>query len=175
MAAYYYVADKDELMTLMSQRIADSSGTLDLRPGEDWEVVLKAHLLKLWEVATKYPGLGSYLINQPDLGVTPDRLESGVRFFEEIGFSPKRAGLAWSFALTYIHGRISVDAHLAHRPAAPRRTGLRARDYAEFGVVAVVTALRVMLESETETSSAPDNSLQPMPSRKVATPAGQSG
>ncbi len=141
MAAYYYVADKDELMTLMSQRIADSSGTLDLRSGEDWEVVLKAHLLKLWEVSTKYPGLGSYLINQPDLGVTPDRLESGVRFFEEIGFSPKRAGLAWSFALTYIHGRISVDAHLAHRPAAPRRTGLRARDYAEFGVNAVITAL----------------------------------
>lgn len=164
MATYYYVADKDELMSLMSERIATSSGSLTLEPGEDWAVVLKAHLLRLWEVSTKYPGLGAYLINQPDLGVTGERLESGVHFFELIGFPPRRAGLAWSFAMTYIHGRISVDAHLAHQPAAPRRAGLRARDYVEFGVDSVVTALRAMLESDPE-PAASENGSRRRPSR----------
>jgi AcrR family transcriptional regulator len=148
MAVYYYVADKEELMSLMSERIAAASGSLRLEPGEDWETVLKAHLLKLWENSTRYPGLGAYLISQPDLGVTPGQVKSGVRFFEQVGFSPKKAGLAWSFAMTYIHGRISVDAHLAHRPEAPRHQGLRARDYVQFGIDCVLSGLKAMLEAD---------------------------
>jgi TetR/AcrR family transcriptional regulator, tetracycline repressor protein len=145
MAAYYYVADKDELMRLVSERVSSSSGPLRMDPGEDWEDVLRTRLIKLWENSTRYPGLGTYLINQPDLGVTSDQLESGVRFFEDVGFSPKGARQAWSFAMTYIHGRISVDAHLAHKPQAPRMSGLRARDYVDFGVEAVIAGLRAML------------------------------
>ncbi|MGO8860321.1 MAG: TetR/AcrR family transcriptional regulator [Acidimicrobiales bacterium] len=175
MAAYYYVADKEELMSLMSERISSMSGSLNLESGEDWEVTLKLYLLKLWENSTKYPGLGSYLINQPDLGVTSDRFKSEVRFFEEIGFTPKRAGLAWSFAMTYIHGRISVDAHLAHQPAAPRQTGLRARDYVEFGINSVVTALRIMLESDAVAAAASDDGPRRGASQKVATRAGRPG
>ncbi len=175
MAAYYYVADKEELMSLMSERISSMSGSLNLESGEDWEVTLKLYLLKLWENSTKYPGLGSYLINQPDLGVTSDRFKSEVRFFEEIGFTPKRAGLAWSFAMTYIHGRISVDAHLAHQPAAPRQTGLRARDYVEFGINSVVTALRIMLESDAVAAAASDDGPRRGTSQKVATRAGRPG
>jgi AcrR family transcriptional regulator len=148
MAAYYYVADKEELMRHVSERISTASGALALDDGADWESVLKAHLLNLWENSTRYPGLGAYLINQPDLAVTPEQLKSGIRFFEDVGFTPKGARLAWSFAMTYIHGRISVDAHLAHRPEAPRMSGLRARDYAEFGVEAVIAGLRRMLDSE---------------------------
>jgi AcrR family transcriptional regulator len=168
MAAYYYVADKEELMSLMAERISSSSGLLNLESGADWEETLKSHLLKLWEISTKYPGLGAYLINQPQLGVNPERLESGVRFFETIGFPPKRAGLAWSFAMTYIHGRISVDAHLAHQPEAPRRTGLRARDYVEFGIDSVVIALRIMLESDMEAAAASDNGSRRLATRRVA-------
>ena len=175
MAAYYYVADKEELMSLMSERISSMSGSLSLESGEEWEGALTLYLLKLWENSTKYPGLGSYLINQPDLGVTSDRFKSEVRFFEEIGFTPKRAGLAWSFAMTYIHGRISVDAHLAHQPAAPRQTGLRARDYVEFGINSVVTALRIMLESDAVAAAASDNGSRRGASQKVATRAGRGG
>ncbi len=175
MAAYYYVADKEELMSLMSERISSMSGSLSLESEEDWEGALTLYLLKLWENSTKYPGLGSYLINQPDLGVTSERFKSEVRFFEEIGFTPKRAGLAWSFAMTYIHGRISVDAHLAHQPAAPRQTGLRARDYVEFGINSVVTALRIMLESDAVAAAASDNGSRRGASQKVATRAGRPG
>lgn len=158
MAAYYYVADKEELMTLVSNRISASSGELIKGEAEDWEGVLKSHLLTLWENSTAYPGLGAYLINQPDLAVTPKQLESGILFFEEVGFSPKRARLAWSFAMTYIHGRISVDAHLKHRPEAPRLRGLRARDYVEFGIDALIAGLQQMLESERETVTSSGNS-----------------
>jgi AcrR family transcriptional regulator len=175
MAAYYYVADKEELMSLMAERISTSSGSLKLEPGQDWEEALRAHLLMLWENSTKYPGLGAYLINQPDLGVTPGQLESGVRFFEVVGFSPKRAALAWSFAMTYIHGRISVDAHLAHQPAALRQTGLRARDYVDFGINSVVTALRIMLESDALAAAASDIGPRRGASQKVATRAGRPG
>jgi AcrR family transcriptional regulator len=174
MAAYYYVADKDELMSLMSERISTSSGSLHLEPGQDWEVVLKAHLLKLWENSTKYPGLGAYLINRPDLGVTAGQLESGVRFFEQVGFDSKRAGLAWSFAMTYIHGRISVDAHLGHQPDAPRHSGLRARDYVQFGIDSVVAALRVMLESD-RNAAAPLNGSRRRGSQNVPARTGQAG
>ena len=52
--------------------------------------------------------------------------------------------------MTYIHGRISVDAHLAHKPEAPRMSGLRARDYVDFGVEAVIAGLRAMLSAGEE-------------------------
>src|SRR5262249_20760943 len=145
MAAYYHVADKEELMRLVSERVAEANGSLRLEPGQNWEHVLRTHLLGLWENSTRYPGLGAYLINQPDLGVSRARLEAGVRFFEDLGLPPKQARLAWSFTMTYIHGRISVDAHLAHRPEAPRLPGLRARDYAEFGVDTIIVGLRAMI------------------------------
>jgi AcrR family transcriptional regulator len=168
MAAYYYVADKDELMRLVSDRINSSAGPLAMSGGNDWEDVLKVHLLKLWENSTRYPGLGAYLINQPDLAVTPEQLESGIRFFEDAGFSSKGARLAWSYAMTYIHGRISVDAHLAHRPEAPRLSGLRARDYVEFGVEALIAGLRHMLHLDRETVDAPGRTRRPTRPNRVA-------
>ena len=171
MAAYYYVADKEELMSLMAERISAASGYLHLDPGEDWETVLRAHLFKLWEDSTRYPGLGAYLISQPDIGVTKESLESGIRFFEDAGFSSKAAPLAWSFALTYIHGRISVDAHLAHRPEAPRHQGLRARDYVQFGIDSVVAGLKAMLEAERPAPAARKGSRRPA-TAKVATRTG---
>jgi TetR/AcrR family tetracycline transcriptional repressor len=149
MAAYYHVADKDELLRLAVERVSASNPPLHRKPGEEWEKTLKDYLLSLWDTSTRYPGLGIYLINQPGLGVTPDRLEPAVRFFEEVGFPPPGARLAWSVAMTYIHGRMSVDAHLARNRGAPRLDGLRARDYVEFGVDTVVAGLRAMLESGT--------------------------
>ena len=152
MAAYYHVADKDELLRLVVERVSASTPPLHRKPGEEWEKTLKDYLLSLWDTSTRYPGLGIHLINQPGLGVTSDRLEPAVRFFEDVGFPQGGAQLAWSVAMTYIHGRMSVDAHLARTRGAQRLDGLRARDYVEFGVDTVVAGLRTMLES----SSAPE-------------------
>ena len=53
----------------------------------------------------------------------------------------------------------------------PRRTGIRARDYVEFGIDSVVTALRIMLESDNEAAAASDNGSRSGSSRKVPSPA----
>lgn len=146
MAVYYYVADKDELLRLVVERVSDSLDLLRLEPGEDWRDTLRTYMVNIWEHLRRYPGLSSHVINQPALGVTPDRLEAGISFFEAAGFPPREARLAWSFAMTYIHGRISVDAHLGRKSEAPHLGRLRARDYVLFGVESVIAGLEAMHE-----------------------------
>jgi TetR/AcrR family transcriptional regulator, tetracycline repressor protein len=143
MAVYHYVEDKDHLLRLAYADISSAWGPLRLAGGS-WEEALRAHLISIWEGLARYPGLGAYLIERPNINVTPESLAQGIQFFEDAGFPPVEARLAWSYALTYIHGRISVDAHLAHRPEAPRLEGLRAHDYVSFGVDAVIAGLEAM-------------------------------
>ncbi len=147
MAVYYYVDDKEDLLRLVVERITRGRAPLAL-DGGDWEECLRRHLLTVWEDSAGYPGLSGYLIDQPNLGVTSESLSEGVRFFEAAGFSPATAPLAWSFAMTYIHGRMSVDARLGRRPHAPRTGGLHARDYVLFGIEAVISGLRSMRDGD---------------------------
>jgi AcrR family transcriptional regulator len=148
MAIYYYVPGKEDLLHLVVGRVSESFGLLRRQEDETWQVALRDYLLNIWESFRRYPGLSSYLINQPALGVTPDRLDAGVGFFVEAGFRPDTARLAWSFATTYIHGRISVDAHLGGRADAHHFEGLRARDYVAFGVDAVIGGVESMLAEQ---------------------------
>jgi AcrR family transcriptional regulator len=145
MALYYYIEGKDDLMRLVADEVSATYGPLRLED-DGWEASLRRYLLSLWEESARYPGLSSYLINQPSLGVTAKVLQDGIGFFDQAGFGPKDARLAWSFALTYIHGRLSVDARLGqHRGEGPRLDGLHARDYVTFGVEAVIHGLEAML------------------------------
>ena len=145
MAIYYYVPGKEDLLRLVVGRVSESFGLLHRDGDQSWQEALRGYLLNIWESFRRYPGLSSYLINQPALGVTPDRLEAGIGFFVEAGFPPEAARLAWSFATTYVHGRISVDAHLGRNADTHHFDGLRARDYVTFGVDAVVSGLESML------------------------------
>jgi AcrR family transcriptional regulator len=151
MAVYYYVADKDDLLRLVVDKLCISFGLLATAPDQDWQDSLRGYLVNMWERSRRYPGLSTHIINQPGLGVTPERLEAGLAFFDEVGFPPSDARLAWSFAVTYIHGRISVDAHLSRHPGVTHLDGLKARDYVEFGVDAVITGLEEMLETARRT------------------------
>jgi len=151
MALYYHIEGKEELFRLVVAEV--SSQWLPLQLGDQgWEYSLRQHLISQWEVLTRYPGLGSYLIAQPTLGVTSTALNNGVRFFEEAGFDPSQAPLAWSFAMTYLHGRLSVDARLWHLAEAPRVEGLHAHDYVNFGVEAVIQGLSSMTLSHSPPS-----------------------
>jgi AcrR family transcriptional regulator len=145
MAVYYYVADKDDLLRLVVDQLDNSFGFLVTQPDQGWQASLRGYLVNMWEKSRRYPGLSTHIINQPGLGVTPERLEAGLAFFDDVGFPPAEARLAWSFAVTYIHGRISVDAHLSHHPGVTHLDGLKARDYVEFGVEAVIIGLEEML------------------------------
>ena len=146
MAVYYYVTDKDELMRLVVERVLGALKLLQLDPDEDWRETLRNYMIDIWEYLRRYPGLSSYVINEPALGVTPERLEAGISFFEGAGFTAAESRLAWSFAMTYIHGRISVDAHLGRKPAAPLLGRTKARDYVAFGVDAVISGLEAMCD-----------------------------
>lgn len=149
MAMYHYFADKNELIRTVVGSI--SSSRQALRVDESgWEKCLRRYLLLTWEESTRYPGVGAYLIDQPSLGLTAEKLQEGIRFFEDAGFSPRTAPLVWSFTMTYIHGRISVDAHQTVMPGAARMAGLRARDFVEFGVDTLITGLRARLSAESE-------------------------
>lgn len=146
MAVYYYVSDKEELMGLVVERV--TSGTMPLRfdPDDDWRDTLREYMLNSWSNLRRFPGLSAYAINHPQLGVAPERLEAGLAFFESAGFLPADAPLAWSFALTYMHGRISVDARLGGKADAPHLRHLKSSDYLNFGVDAVVAGLEAMLD-----------------------------
>jgi TetR/AcrR family transcriptional regulator, tetracycline repressor protein len=145
MAIYYHVPDKESLVSLVVDEIHAQQGSLEL--GDDgWEASLRRYITSQWEVLARYPGVGAHLLDQPLLGGTPDSIARGMAFFEAAGFSPRRARLAWSFAMTYLHGRLSVDARLHGRaPAAVKVAGIRSKDYVAFGVDAVVEGLRAML------------------------------
>jgi AcrR family transcriptional regulator len=153
MAVYYYVADKDDLLRLVVDKLYSSFGFLITKPDQDWQDSLREYLVNMWERSRWYPGLSTHIINQPGLGVTPERLEAGLAFFDEVGFPPAEARLAWSFAVTYIHGRISVDAHLANHPGVTHLDGLKARDFVEFGADAVIIGLEEMLETAKRAST----------------------
>ncbi len=155
MAIYYYVPGKEDLLRLVVGRVSESFGLLHREGDQGWQETLRDYLLNIWESFRRYPGLSSYLINQPALGVTPDRLDAGVRFFVEAGFPPDASRLAWSFATTYIHGRISVDAHVGRDADTHYFEGLRARDYVTFGVDAVIGGLESMLASRALTVPGP--------------------
>ncbi len=146
MAIYYYVADKDELLGLVVARVSESFGVLRTERGRTWQETLRQYMIRVWQNFRWYPGLSSYLIDQPSLGVTADRLAAGIAFFEDAGFPAAQAPLAWSFATTYIHGRISVDAHVGRGADTQHLGGLKARDFVAFGVEAVIAGLEAMLE-----------------------------
>lgn len=148
MATYHHVRNKDELVGLVAQQVMSQTTPLVL--GSDgWEAALRDHLLSLWTTLAQYPGLASYMINLPTLGNTAESYREGRGFFEQAGFSRRIAPLAWSFALTFVHGRLSVDSKLDRRAA--HDAGLDtvpAPDHVVFGVEAVILGLRAVREDD---------------------------
>lgn len=145
MAIYYHIPDKERLLNAVLLEVARSQSPLEL--GDDgWEPALRRYLVSTWEALTRYPGVSDHLLSLPLLGTTPRGVDAGVAFFEDAGFSERAARLAWSFALTYLHGRLSVDARLHGEVGRPVRfRGISARDHFEFGVDAIIAGLRELL------------------------------
>ena len=98
MAIYHHVPDKRALMALLLDAVADRFAPLVL-DGSGWEECLRRYLLSMWEAQRTYPGLVAHLMAMPGLGVTRARLDMGLRFFEDAGFPPDVAPLAWINAL----------------------------------------------------------------------------
>lgn len=147
MALYYHVHNKQELVALVA--VAATRGTVPLALGdEDWEEALREYLTSRWSKFRDYRGLGAYAISLPNLGTEPETYSGGVKFFEDAGFPSDLARLAWPYAITYIHGRLSVDANLDRESAhAGGMDGIPAREHVAFGIDAIIAGLRAILEA----------------------------
>lgn len=147
MALYYHVHSKQELVALVAK--AATAGTAPLAVAdEDWEGALRSYLMSRWSKFRDYRGLAAYAISLPDLGTEPESHSAGVKFFEDAGFPPHLARLAWPYAITYIHGRLSVDANLDRESAhAGGIDAVPAREHVAFGIDAVIAGLRSMLDT----------------------------
>ena len=147
MALYYHVENKDELVGLINQAVLEHSVPLELRD-DGWELALHDHVVSLWDKLAEYPGLAGYMIALPTLGTSASGYSRGVHFFEAAGFSPRVAQLAWSLVLTFLHGRLSVDARLDRGAArAAGFHGIKAREHVDFGLQVLILGLREVLEN----------------------------
>jgi AcrR family transcriptional regulator len=144
MAIYYHVPDKEVLIDLVVDEVHKRQVPLVLTD-EGWEACLRRRLIAQWEQLVRYPGLGSHLSNQPGMGASQQSIDAGVAFFEAAGFSNRSARLAWSFAITYLHGRLNVDARLRGGGGSGRVAGIRAKDYVTFGVEAVIAGIKAVV------------------------------
>lgn len=147
MALYYHVQNKQELVELVAE--AATAETVPLALGnKGWEETLREHLMSRWSKFRDFRGLAAYAISLPNLGTEPETYSSGVKFFEDAGFPPDLARLAWPYAITYIHGRLSVDANLDRDSAhIGGMDGIPAKEHVEFGVDAVIAGLKAMLDA----------------------------
>jgi TetR/AcrR family tetracycline transcriptional repressor len=145
MALYYYVENKEQLVALITATVQAQTGPLSVGE-DDWETTLRNFLISQWENLTKYPGLGAYMVRLPNLGTSPESYARGTEFFESAGFPPREAQLAWAFAATFIHGRLSVDANLDRASArSTGKAGIKAAEHLTFGVDAVIAGIKTML------------------------------
>ena len=146
MALYSHVESKEQLVALVTAHARERMPVLMLCDA-GWEESLRQYLISIWESVAPFPGLAAYMVNLPTMGAMPASHAAGTNILEEAGLSPRDAELAWSFALTFIHGRLSIDARI-DRDAA-REAGIaeiRARDHALFGIDAVILGLRALVE-----------------------------
>ena len=120
MAIYYYVRSKEELLTLVADRVL---GQIGWSRSGTWQERILFHATSVWEVLTQYPGLASFLLSRP---MTEESLRgvSRVRaLFGEAGFDPDTAELVFQSYHAYSYGLIAMDTqfHLRHRSQAARR------------------------------------------------------
>ncbi|HUZ10885.1 MAG TPA: TetR family transcriptional regulator [Acidimicrobiales bacterium] len=120
MAIYYYVRSKEELLTLVADRVL---GQIGWKETGTWQERILIHATRVWEVLTQYPGLALFLLNRP-MSEESLRGVSRVRaLFGEAGFDPDTAELAFQSYHAYSYGLIAMDTqfHLNQRSQAARR------------------------------------------------------
>jgi AcrR family transcriptional regulator len=145
MAIYHHVHDKKQLVESIVREVTRGDAAPVPFEGESWEDALRRTLLARWERYMQYRGVGEFLMRRPLIGNTPKSIAQGVAFFTDAGFSERNAQLAWSCAITFLHGRLSVDTRLRGPSGnAARFKGIRARDHLEYGLDVVIAGIHAL-------------------------------
>ena len=158
MAAYYYVANKEELLDLLAARaLADIpvAGAAD----EPWPVRLRVLVDRIDKALRDYRGVGEVLLDR--MHRTQQHVMRAVmEILAEAGFADDEVAMAYALIHTYLFGRYRVTM-TAPPPAdgfpadgtdivsrvGPLSAKLHGRDYYDFGVDTLIRGLESRLSA----------------------------
>jgi AcrR family transcriptional regulator len=152
MAAYYYVANKQELLDLVAARALAKILTTDL--GDDpWPVRLRALIDRIDATLRQNRGVGEVLLDRMH-STQRDVMRAVMELLSEAGFSDMDVVKAYAMIHTYLFGRYRVTMEPVRRPAdvvdhadivsraGALSTDLHAADYYDFGVETLIRGLQ---------------------------------
>ena len=167
MAAYYYVANKQELLDLVAARALAKILTTDLGD-EDWPVRLRTLIDRIDATLREHRGVGEVLLDRmhsTERGV----MRAVMELLAEAGFRDVDVVKAYAMIHTYLFGRYRVTMEgipQHHEPVDPTdivsrsgaiTTTLHGADYYDFGVETLIRGLQTRVPAP-----------QPVPERTQA-------
>ncbi len=165
MAAYYYVANKEELLDLVATR-ALSEIRVPTGANLEWHVRLHMLIDRVDAELRHYRGVGEVLLER--MHSTQRHVMRGMmELFEEAGFDDGDIVMAYALVHTYLFGRYRVSMSATRVKPVEAMTpsddlmsriqplvgSLRGRDYYEFGVDTLIAGLRAQLEARRASQS----------------------
>src|SRR3954454_19246026 len=155
MAAYYYVANKDELLDLVAARaLADIP--LPKANGSPWPDRLRALIDQVDKALRDYRGVGEVLLDRMHR-TQKHVMRAVMELLAEAGFSDADIALAYALIHTYLFGRYRVtmtepltvadagseddDADDIVSRVGPLSARLSGREYYDFGVDTLIKGL----------------------------------
>jgi TetR/AcrR family transcriptional regulator, tetracycline repressor protein len=158
MAAYYYVANKQELLDIVAARaLADITV-----PGAElsWHVRLRMLIDRIDAELRHYRGVEEVLLERMH-STQRHVMRAMMELLAEAGFDDAGVVMAYATVHTYLFGRYRVtlagpphvDSHVEDEDdivdrLRPTVASLHGRDYYEFGVDTVVAGLRAQLRKQ---------------------------
>ena len=160
MAPYWYVNDKRELLDLVARKLL-SEVELPEPDSGPWEERLRAVVTGIDGRLHAHPGIATVLLER--LRSTERRLMNGIlEILQSAGFKGADIFLSYAMIHTYLFGRYQVVELDTPDPSevdpgeledtlatlVPHLTGLRGRDFFNYGLDTIIEGLRAQLAAK---------------------------
>ncbi|BBY93410.1 hypothetical protein MGALJ_30790 [Mycobacterium gallinarum] len=160
MAPYWYVSDKRELLDLVARKLL-SEVVLPEPDSGPWEDRLRDVLYGIDARLHDHPGIATVMLER--MRSTDQRLMNGIlEILQSAGFEGPTVFLSYAMIHTYLFGRYQVVELDTPDPSevdpgeledtlaklVPHLTGLRGRDFFNYGVDTIIEGLRAQLAAK---------------------------
>lgn len=161
MAAYHYVANKEELLDLVAAR-ALADVTMAASADLEWHVRLRMLVDRIQSALRHHRGVGEFLLERIN-STQRHVMRAIMELLDEAGFEDREIVTAYALIHTYLFGRYRVMVTMGpvvRDPSAPTdptdvlsrigplTTQLHGRDYYEFGIDTLILGLRAQLAAK---------------------------